>query len=181
MQPKVTDNSQVKPISEQQQAEVVDATLRCIGTAGQLYRKDFASVPVIFDLRGKCAGMYQRHGNSRRIRFNPWLFAKYYQQSLDQTVPHEVAHYITDCLWGIKRVKPHGAEWKSVIKALGADARVTGDYDLAGIPVKQYQRFAYGCGCKVHQLTVIRHRKVLAGRADYSCRQCQGVLKVVSE
>ena len=181
MKPIDDDNFQIKPISQQQQVEVVDATLRYIETAGQLYSKCFSTLPVIFDLRGKCAGMYQRHGNRRRIRFNPWLFAKYYQHSLEQTVPHEVAHYITDCLWGIKRVRPHGSQWKSVITALGAEPKVTGNYDLTGIPVKQYQRFAYSCGCKIHQLTLIRQRRLLAGRADYRCRNCQGQLQAVSE
>ena len=166
------ETTYITPISESQQAEVVQTTQGCIERAEQLYHRDFATVPVVFDLRGKCAGMYQSNRRGRQIRYNPWLFAKYYQHSLEQTVPHEVAHYITDCVWGIKSVKPHGKEWKSVVTALGGKPVATGNYSLQGIPTKQYQRFAYYCDCKTHQLTTIRHRRVLAGEASYHCRLC---------
>ena len=38
---------------------------------------------------------------------------------LSDTVIHEVAHYIVDCLYGFQRVKPHGPEWKSIMVDLG--------------------------------------------------------------
>ncbi len=170
------DASHIAPISESQQTQVMQITQDCIERAVQLYQRDFPTIPVVFDLRGKCAGMYQCNRRGRRIRYNPWLFAKYYQHSLEQTVPHEVAHYITDCLWGIKSVKPHGKEWKSVVTALGGKPVATGNYSLQGIPIKQYQRFAYHCACKTHQLTTIRHRRVLAGEASYKCRLCGQLL-----
>jgi len=181
MQPRVTDNAYIEPISQQQQAEVVSLTLSYIQTASQLYSASFAPIPILFDLRGTSSGMYQRTGKQRKIRFNPWLFAKYFQQCIEQTVPHEVAHYIADSVWAKKRIRPHGREWKSVMLALGAQPKVTASYDLTGVPVKKYQRFAYSCGCKIHQLTLIRHRRLEAGKTDYRCRSCQGQLKLVSE
>ena len=89
----------IAPITEQQMAEVKSVTLDYIALAQQIYKKSFPSIPIVFDLRGKCAGMYRRNGRDQCIRFNPWLFAKYYQHSIGQTIPHEVAHYITDCLF----------------------------------------------------------------------------------
>ena len=171
---------QVEPISQCQQAEVADVTLGYIQRASQLYSTRFAVIPILFDLRGKSSGMYQRTGDQKKIRFNPWLFAKDFQQSIAETVPHEVAHYITDCLWTKVSVKPHGCEWQSVMKVLGVSPKVTGNYDLTGVPVKQYQRVAYHCVCQVHQLTLIRHRRILSGRARYHCRTCRGLLKAVS-
>jgi SprT protein len=171
----------IVPISNQQKAEVQDIALDYINLAGQIYQKSFSSIPIMFDLRGKCAGMYRRNGRERVIRFNPWLFAKYYKHSLEQTIPHEVAHYITDCIWPIRKVKPHGPEWKSVMRSLGVEPRVTGDFDLAGIPVRQYQRFDYSCSCKTHQLSLIRHRRVQSGQAEYRCKECQQLLKAVIE
>ena len=179
MDNQAADLFQIQPINNEQRSEVINATALCIAKAGQLYAREFPPLPVIFDLRGKCAGMYRRDNKHRKIRYNPWLFAKYYQRSLEQTVPHEVAHYITDCLWGIKSVKPHGKEWKSVITALGGDPVATGDYSLDGIPVRQYQRFAYQCGCRTHQLTIIRHRRVQAGKATYRCRHCGESLRAL--
>ena len=181
MQPRAADNACIEPISQQQQAEVVSLALSYMQTASQLYSTDFKPIPIFFDLRGSSAGMYQRTGSRRKIRFNPWLFAKYYQHSIEQTVPHEVAHYITDYLWDRKNLRPHGREWKSVMLALGAQPKVTASYDLTGIPVKKYQRFAYSCSCKIHQLTIIRHRRLKSGKADYRCRSCRGELKALSE
>ena len=88
----------IEPIDDQQRAEVREATDACIGQARTLYGRDFSILPVDFDLRGKCAGMYQVRRGQRRIRYNPWLFAKYYSDSLSDTVTHEVAHYVVDCL-----------------------------------------------------------------------------------
>lgn len=171
----------IAPISDEQRSEVRNLALKYIALAGQIYNKSFSAIPIMFDLRGKCAGMYQRKGRERRIRFNPWLFAKYYQHSNEQTIPHEVAHYITDCLWSIRKVKPHGQEWQSVMQAFGVEPRVTGDFDLTGIPTKQYQRFSYSCGCKIHQLSLIRHRRVQSGHAEYRCKDCRQLLKAASE
>ena len=181
MHPTATNLDPIAPISDKQKAEVRDLTLNYIANASQIYRKIFSSIPILFDLRGKCAGMYRRHGSQRLIRFNPWLFAKYYKHSIEQTIPHEVAHYITDCLWPFRKVKPHGRERKSVMQKFGVEPRVTGDFDLKGISVKQYQRIAYNCGCKIHQLSMIRHRRVQSGQAEYRCRDCNQLLQAVAE
>ena len=162
----------IEPISEFQRRQVEAATERCIAKASQLYGRHFASITVHFDLKGKCAGMYQVKGRSRRIRYNPWLFAKYYQDSLSDTVTHEVAHYLVDCLYGLRRVKPHGSEWKAIMIDLGAEPKATGSYDLTGIPVRQYAQFTYRCACRTHQLTSVRHKKILMRRAQYRCQSC---------
>jgi len=177
MQPLATNTDFIAPISEKQKAEVQELTLKYIASAGQIYKKSFELIPITFDLRGKCAGMYRRTGREKRFRYNPWLFAKYYSHSLGQTIPHEVAHYITDCLWPFRKVKPHGQEWQSVMQAFGVAPEVTADFDLTGVPVKQYQRIAYDCGCKTHQLSLIRHRRVLSGKAQYRCKDCHQLLK----
>jgi SprT protein len=171
----------IDPITEQQQAQVIAATNRCIGQASAIYGREFKTLPVDFDLSGRCAGMYQVRGAVRRIRFNPWLFAKYFQDSIGDTVTHEVAHYIVDSLYGLKRVKPHGSEWKKVMRDLGAVPRATGNYDLSGIPTRQYQRFAYSCGCRTHQLTIMRHRKIVKRRAKYLCQFCHCALVAVPQ
>jgi len=127
---------------------------------------------VLFDLKGRSAGMYRVAGHRRVIRYNPYLFAKYPQDNLAVTVPHEVAHYVTDVLFGLRRVRPHGAEWQAVMRAFEADASRTADYDLTGIPVRTQRRFGYRCACFVHQLSTRRHNQVRRGAARYYCRAC---------
>lgn len=174
----------VVPISESQQREVIGQTKHYVQLGEMLFGQHFPVIPVTFDLRGRTAGMYKVTGEkkrrgfdwagepSRQIRYNPWLFAKYYEENLTVTVPHEVAHYLVDSRYGLRHVSPHGVEWKAVMDAFGVDSSVTAKFDLAGIPTRQYQQFAYLCDCKTHQLGIRRHNKVLSGQASYLCRHC---------
>ena len=117
----------VEPIDAGQQQAVRLATESCLRRAGGLCRRDFASIPVSFDLTGRSAGMYRVRNGRRSIRYNAYLFAKYFEDNLAVTVPHEVAHYVTDMLHGLHRVRPHGKEWQGIMRALGgAPARLTG-------------------------------------------------------
>ncbi|HHO60023.1 MAG TPA: metallopeptidase (SprT family), partial [Thiotrichales bacterium] len=101
----------VDPINPQQQAIVVEKTRRYIQQAGEIYGKKFQPIDVRFDLCGRNAGMYRVQGRQRWIRYNPYIFSRYFDDNLNTTVPHEVAHYITDCLYGLRKIRPHGIEW----------------------------------------------------------------------
>ena len=167
----------IEPISDIQKTHVEAATASYIKLAAGLYDRKFDPIPVHFDLKGKCAGMYEVRGRSRRIRYNPWLFAKYYEESLSNTVVHEVAHYLVDCIYGLGRVKPHGNEWKSIMLDFGARPKATGDYDLTGIPMRQYTKYAYKCGCRTHQLTSVRHKRIVQRGYQYRCQYCQSFIE----
>jgi SprT protein len=143
----------VAPIGPERQRCVVETTRRTIARASVLFGLDFAEIPVTFELRGRAAGMYRVQRGRRLIRYNPYLFAKYYRDNLANTVPHEVAHYITDVLYGLRNVRPHGPEWQAVMHALGAQPEATCRYDLDGIPVRRQRRFTYRCACTTHSLS----------------------------
>ena len=162
----------INPIDEDQQQQVIQVTDGYLQIAAELFDYPYESIPVTFDLKGSAAGMYQLRYNERVIRFNPYIFAKYFEDSLQTTVPHEVAHYVTDKLFGLHNIRPHGREWKSVMSAFGANPSATGNYDLEGIPVRRYKRFKYECDCRDHELTIIRHNKIQRGEKRYLCRFC---------
>ncbi len=162
----------VAPISLSQQQQVISRTTHFIGMGGELLGRRFADVPVAFDLRGRTAGMYRVKGKQRLIRYNPWIFSKYFEDSLKVTVPHEVAHYLVDCLHGIEQVRPHGPEWRQIMDAFGVDSRATASFDLEGIPRRRQKQFPYRCGCQTHHLGTRRHHKVQRGEARYRCRDC---------
>jgi SprT protein len=133
-------------------------------------------IPVFFDLRGRAAGMYRVARREAIIRYNPYIFARYFEHGLQATVPHEVAHYITDRLYGLAHVRPHGKEWRGVMQALGAEPRATARFDLHGIPLRRQRRFAYRCDCSTHQLSTCRHKRIATGAMRYHCRSCGGEL-----
>src|SRR5688572_18563382 len=126
----------VAPIDAQQQEQVLEQTRLYIKRAGEIFGRVFDSVPVLFDLKGRIAGMYRIRHRQRQIRYNPHVFAKYFEDNINVTVPHEVAHYVVDCLYGLRKVRPHGMEWKAIMQSFGADASRTCRYDFSGIPVK---------------------------------------------
>ena len=76
------DKHLITPVSEYQRLQIVEATNSCVEKAGGIFSRHFSLLTIDFDLRGKCAGMYQVRGKKRRIRYNPWIFAKYYEESL---------------------------------------------------------------------------------------------------
>lgn len=167
---------QVTPINAAQQQQVAAATRNCIQRAGELLEVALQPVPVSFALSGRAAGMYRVQRGQREIRYNPYIFGKYFTDNLAMTIPHEVAHYATDVMYGLRNVRPHGAEWRTIMQLLGADPAVTCRYDLSGIPLRRQQRFRYRCACSTHAISTARHNRVSSGRARYFCKHCLTVL-----
>ncbi|MBD3670694.1 MAG: SprT-like domain-containing protein [Gammaproteobacteria bacterium] len=165
--------STISPIDNVAKQEVTALTQHYIELAADHFKRDIPAIEVLFDLKGQAAGMYRVRRNQRCIRYNPWLFAKYYQDNLANTVPHEVAHYICDRLYGLRRIKPHGNEWRDVMMMFGAEPQRTCHYELDGIPRRRQQRHPYRCACREHELSAVRHRRHQSGRAQYLCRYCK--------
>ena len=179
------ESMSTEAINAQQELEVSRATFDCIDRAAGIFQRDFKHIPLHFDLKGRAAGQYRvRHGQAE-IRYNPYLFARYYEDNLAHTVVHEVAHYLTDQIYGQsspgiftrRRIKPHGEEWKSVMRRLGAEPVRTCQYDLSGVPLRRVKYYDYACLCQAHRLSSIRHNRVMAGKASYHCKQCRGQLR----
>ena len=166
----------VEPITRLQQDQVVSATRRCIRHAEKRLVQAFDLPPVTFDLRGRAAGMYRVRNTRRQIRYNPYIFGKYFTDNLANTVPHEVAHYLTDVLYGLCAVRPHGREWQTLMHVLGAEPTVTCHYDLTGVPLRRQRRFSYRCACSSHTVSAVRHNRVQRGQGRYICRQCRAPL-----
>jgi len=160
----------IEPINDFQKKCVIDKTNHFIDEACNIYQRNFEHIIVDFDLKGRISGMYRRKKNHRVIRYNSYIFAKYFEDSLETTIPHEVAHYITDMMF--KKCRPHGNEWRGVMQAFDANASRTCDYDLEGIPVRVYQRHEYHCLCMTHEITSRRHNKIQNSNARYHCKKC---------
>ncbi len=171
----------ITPLSCKQQQQVVDKTQDYIKQAADLFSLKNKRVEITFDLKGRAAGMYRIkyskgrifRQQQREIRYNPYIFSKYFEDNYLTTIPHEVAHYVTDIIYGLKNIKPHGKEWKAVMHAFEADASVTANYDLSGVPLKKQSLFTYRCDCRDHQLSTTRHNKIRQRRYRYYCNFCK--------
>ena len=162
----------IKPVTVRQQNQVADHTREYVERAENLFGRAFDPIPIAFDIKGKTAGMYRVERGRRLIRYNPYIFSKYFEDNLANTVPHEVAHYISDVLFGLKYIRPHGVEWKNIMACFGAEPSRTCSYNMDGIPTRQFRTFSYKCGCSDHRLTSRRHYQIQLRRRTYSCRIC---------
>ena len=132
--------------------------------------KVLPAAEVSFDLRGQAAGQMQVRGRQVRLRFNAVLLQRDFDQFLEEVVAHELAHAVVHWRYG-GRVKPHGPQWREVMTLFGVTPKRCHDYeDLR--PVRRLQRYRYRCGCREHQLTAIRHRRIQRGEREYLCKSC---------
>jgi len=163
----------VNPIDQSQQHQVVATTRETIQRAERLFECEFQIPFISFDLSGRAAGMYRVRRRRQEIRYNPYIFGKYFSDNLANTVPHEVAHYLADELFGARNIRPHGTEWQAIMCKLGAEPAVTCRYDLSGIPQRRQRRFDYSCSCSTYAISTVRHNRVQRGKGSYLCRQCR--------
>jgi SprT protein len=167
-------------LNEAQQQEVILHTEAYISDAAGLYDVTLTPVAVHFNLAGRAAGMFRLRRDEAVIRYNPWIFARWYDEHLAHTVPHEVAHYVVTRLHRGRRVRPHGPEWRAVMQDFGVPPRVTCSHDpaeIADLPQRRMQRYDYACGCSHHRLSAVRHNRVARGQATYRCRRCHQPLR----
>lgn len=175
----------IAPLSAKQQQHVIDETHAYINTAERLFDIKLKPVEILFNLNGRAAGMYRirtvKKGffarPKREIRYNAYIFAKYFDDNYGTTIPHEVAHYIADMRYGLNNIKPHGSEWKKIMLAFNADSSVTADYDLSGIPLKKQQTHTYVCDCQQHQISMVRHNRITKNQRRYFCKTCKQFLR----
>ncbi len=86
--------------------------------AGRLYNLDLSKVGILFNLKGRAAGMACRRGNTYFMRFNrDMLSREAFDHLLNETVPHEIAHII--CFMNPMLGRNHDHGWVRVCRALG--------------------------------------------------------------
>ena len=154
---------------------VTDRTLALLKQAERHFHLAMPTIEIRFDLRGKSAGMVRfQDGKKPVVRYNLQLLSENHESFMSQTVPHEVAHVVARELFGAN-IRPHGAEWRKVMAFFGSEATRCHEFDTTRSVSRQLHRFSYRCTCREHQLTSIRHNRVLAGQT-YQCRICRSAL-----
>jgi SprT protein len=164
-------NWTTRPISTELERLARNRTSALLAQAARRFGVQMPKTAIRFDLRGKTAGQFRvRNGRDCEIRYNAELLYRYEENFLKRTVPHEAAHLVAFRLYGT-RVQPHGAEWQAIMRFFGAEPTRCHAYDVEDLQTRQLRRFHYRCACRSHQLTSIRHNRILRGQT-YLCRQC---------
>ncbi len=168
-----------EPLTHEQAVLILGTTMARIDEINQILKTDLPYIKVTFDVSGHTWGYYSRRGTEKRIRYNPAMFAKHMDEGLNDTVPHEVAHYIVDMIWdGKGRPKPHGGLWHDIMGLFGIEEpQITHNTDVSGIPARRQRTHRYLCSCREHQLSTTRHNRVQRNKMNYRCRDCGEVLR----
>ena len=160
---------------ESRRARVRELSADLVARARQQWpKRKIPDVKVEFGLRGHTAG--DADLRTSITRYNADLLDRYGDEFIDEIVPHEVAHIVVGAVFG--RVKPHGQEWKAVMRFFGVEPRRTHGFQTT--PARQTRRFRYRCRCAdPHQLTKRAHLRIRRGTAEYRCRICKELLVYV--
>jgi SprT protein len=140
---------------------------------------------VEFTLRGKVAGCVSFNGDDAHINFNKVLLQENFDDFIEQTIPHEVSHYIVFKLYGHQYNKTrtrrvvHGPDWKYTMRFFGCDPKLYHSYSTKNSTVRKLKTFTYRCSCSEVELTSIRHNRVQKGTAKYRCSKCKTRLEYV--
>lgn len=127
---------------------VVTKVNETIAKIEQMYGTKFSKpVKISFDVNSAQLAGDARYSDFR-VRINPHFLVKYPDETIDTTVPHEIAHlgchqyYTLDN--GI-RIDGHGPEWKSMMVRLGADPSRCHTMEADEGVGRQKTKYGYKC------------------------------------
>jgi len=174
-------------------AQVFSKLKQGIALAEAKYGRKFEMPRVVYNKRGTTAGTASY--TKWEIDLNAGLMMRNVEDFLERTVPHELAHLITDRVYpenhafagftrtrngGLKRVKRdlHGEDWQSVCRVLGmTDITRCHSYDTTETKVVKSngRQIEWKCGCgQVLKLTPMKSAQLDANPNALWHRGCRG-------
>jgi SprT protein len=163
------------------QEKVIEAVKFYVDLANELYDLGLNVPEISFNMRGRAAGQFKGNSFKPTVRFNRILLEENGQAFIDQTVPHEVAHYVIFEKHGSKRtrprnIRPHGWEWQKIMRDFGCSPKRCHSYDTSnsrqGRRSFPRRQFVYACACQEHKVGPARHRRIQTRERTYTCRNC---------
>lgn len=153
-------------------AEIIEKVETCLATAEKFFNKTFIRPDnIMFKRSGTTAGW--SNYNAKTLMFQLDLAEKNADHFINQTVPHEVAHYVQRAVYGYGCVKPHGKEWKYIMRRVyGIQPDRCHSYDVSVTKKRNVKRFTYSCGCKTHQVSAVKHNRIVLKNVNYVCVSC---------
>jgi SprT protein len=146
--------------------EVAKKVAECIRLANSLYGNTLPKIKISFDLKGRVAGQAGWRTidgvKTYYLRFNQTMMMNDgYDHLLNDTVPHEVAHYVCFILY--KGCSPHGREWQRVCKQLGGNGERCHNEEIVFAKGKTYE-YTASCGTKV-RISQTLHKRLQEGQS----------------
>jgi SprT protein len=167
--------------------KVDEKVKECLRLYIERFDQDEIAYPEItFDLTGSAAGMclFRASTKTAKIRFNEYMMKHSFEEFIENIVPHEMAHYCADHLYGIQttksgRIQHHGIHWQHMMRVFGVEPERC--HNLKYKTGRNLRRFEYTCECgEKHMITSIIHNRIKRGKS-YVCSRCNTRLSYVRE
>ena len=160
------------PGSDRQTA-VESQITKYLDIAEKHWDRKFNRPDVKYDLKGHTGG-WAIGGHTIRLNYDILTDDRYYQDMVNQTVPHELAHIVVHQMW--PKASAHGEHWQHVMSVFGKPADRCHQYETKA--VKKHKKFSYTCTCpgRTYELGSARHNRAQTGQRRYYCPLCQETL-----
>lgn len=161
--------------------QITDSINKYLDMARALYPDTNIPNPKIsFDMKGGSTFGQARYGAGRfAIRINDKISAKYLDDAINDTAPHEVAHLVAYKVYG--RCQGHGPNWQRIMRQFGVAAnRCASGMDTLEFRIfKAQTKHHFHCGNEncVHKMSGARKNKMVRGAA-YQCRKTGGRIDI---
>lgn len=138
----------------------------CLQKAALIYDLDMSEVQIKVNIRSdsKCAGKAEYADGIYSVRFHKQAVKNHYNEMVNETIPHEVAHIV--CMMKPQLGCNHDFGWKAVCQALGG---IGDQYHTMGIGKTKRQRlwdYKTESG-EIVQLTTVRHNRLQQNKVEY--------------
>jgi SprT protein len=167
-------------VSAELQMVVEDKIAECLAKCQPHSTTPIPTPKLVFRQMGQRSGLCCINYLTKTctLTFNPDFFKNEYNDMVNVTIPHEVAHYVAGFMYG-QPAHGHGHYWRTVMSWLGIrHAERCHSYNMEGVKTRQVNKpFRYSCGCqgKTFDLTRLKHDKIQRGVRTW-CRVCHRIL-----
>ena len=163
---------------------IEDKILDVLLLAQSIYKQPFDIPTLEYRQMGRMAG--RAWFLAWKIEINPdFLKNGHLEEMINQTLPHELAHLISQKVYGRIIGGGHGRVWKSVMIRLGLRPDRCHDYSLEGVKTRRKAKFAAKCPTCGEQfdITAKRVEQIRAGLKIFHnspvCRRVKKCLELV--
>lgn len=146
---------------------------RIVDKAVELAEEHGIQFELSFDIKGGIAG--QAHLNVRReyrVRLNSLLLHDNFDEMLNQTLPHEMAHIIAFDKHGDVG---HGNIWKNVMRGMGLRPDRTHRYNMSKV-----RKHTLYCNCRTHHVSTRMYNLVAKGQ-HRKCMACHTAVRTTEK
>jgi SprT protein len=174
---RLNDEMDLVSVNEELENIIIEEAKKWVEKANKAFRfVDFSTIELDFELEGTVAG---RAGYDNRIKkgilkINMDVFLNNKEEYINQTIPHEIAHIISDNHFGREKGDSHGDNWKRVMLYFGKNPKRCHNYEVKKTKTWRLDRFqthCKKCGLKMVFSKVI-YNKMLKGKGRY-CNKCE--------